>query len=121
MVAVVNDITRDDQTDGRDVDHARLIGIAMPDLDETQLVHLELEDVTGGRLGDDRRIWNLFREILVPSSCAKFRVCVKAHDLDRSRRSIGFGTWETFDQLGRPEPMVAVTMSGNDRRQSLTT
>ena len=50
MHTVVNDITRDDEPDRRDVQNGRVVCVGVADLDRNQALAFQLQSVSGNRL-----------------------------------------------------------------------
>jgi hypothetical protein len=111
---VVDDVTGDDEAEVGDVQHAGVVGVAVPDLDDTQLVPFEEDPVAefldGG--GGDGRVRDLSGQDAVPESRARPGGAV--HLLDGGRRCHHLGAGEPFGDARSAEPVVAVRVGGED-------
>jgi hypothetical protein len=115
--AVVDDIARHDQADGRHVQHGGVVGVGVPDLDGGQPMAFQFEAPGRNRLGQHGRVADQAGEVLVP--VVRPRVGLLVHLADGAFGGVHGGAGETLQHLGGAEPVVAVPVGDVDEGQPL--
>src|SRR6267154_1889594 len=120
MIAVVGGITRYDQTDGRNVKTGRVSRIGESQRHTDQIAAFQVDDVSGQLFGNCKMTGNLAGKTRIPKCSQRLWRCLLAHNLDHSRPSDKAGTWKLLQNCTGAKEMIAVAMSGVDRRQILS-
>src|SRR3984893_3708604 len=120
MIAVVGGITRNDQTDGRNVKAGRVSRIGESKRHTDQIVAFQVDDVSGQLFGDCKTTGNLAGKTRIPKCSQSLWRCLLAHNLNHFRSRDKAGTWKSLQHCAGAKEMIAVAMSGVDRRQILS-
>src|SRR6266849_6517785 len=121
MNAVVDGIPRYDQTDGRNVKAGCASSVGESKRHTDQIVAFQIDDVSGQLLGNCKMTGNLAGKTRIPKCSERLWRCLLAHNLNHIRPRDKTGTWKTLQNCTGAEEMIAVAMSGVDRRQILST
>src|SRR6266446_3572356 len=119
VIAVVGGITRNDQTDGRNMKAGCASGVGESEWHTNEIVAFEANDVSGQLFRDRKLTRNLVGKARIPERLERLWRCLLPHNLDDFRPRDETGTWKSLENCTGPKEMIAVAMRGVDRRQIL--
>src|SRR6202051_2101102 len=120
MIAVVGGITRNDQTDGRNMKAGRASRIGESKRHTDQIVAFQVNDVSGQLFGNCKMSGNLAGKTRIPKRSERLWRCLLAHKLNQLRPRDKAGPWKSLQNCTGAKEMIAVAMGGVDRRQILS-
>src|ERR1700681_3467719 len=120
MIVVVGGITRNDQTDGRNMKAGRASRIGESKRHTDQIVAFQVDDVSGQLFGNCKMTGNLAGKTRIPKCSERLWRCLLAHNLNHIPPRDKAGTWKSLQNCTGAKEMIAVAMSGVDRRQILS-
>src|ERR1700719_1063688 len=120
MNAVVGGIARHDQADGRNVKAGCASSVGESEWHTDQIVAFQVDDVSGQLFGDCKTTGNLAGETRIPKCSQRLWRCLLAHDFNDIWPSDKAGTWKSLQHCAGAKEMIAVAMSGVNRRQILS-
>src|SRR5258708_16027499 len=96
MIAVVGGITRNDQTDGRNVKAGRASSVGESEWHTDQIVAFQVNDVSGQLFGNWKMAGNLAGKTRIPKRNESLWRCLLAHNLDHIRPRYKPATCKSF-------------------------
>src|ERR1700682_6277651 len=120
MIAVVGGITRNDQTDGRNMKAGRASRIGESKRHTDQIVAFQVDDVSGQLFGNCKMAGNLAGKTRIPKRSERLWRRLLAHNLNHIRPCEKAGTWKSLQNCAGAKEMIPVAMRGVDRRQILS-
>src|SRR6476646_10014214 len=117
MIAVVGGITRNDQTDGRNMKAGCARGVGESEWHADEIVAFQANDVSGQFFRDRKVTRDLIGKARIPERLERLRRCLLPHDLDDLRPRDETGTWKSRENCTGPKEMIPVAMRRIDRRQ----
>src|SRR6185295_7576499 len=121
MIAVVRGITRNDQTDGRNMKAGCASGVGESEWHTDEIVAFQVNDVSSQFFRDRKLTRNLVGKARVPKRLERLWRCLLPHDPNDFRPRHEMGTWKSLKNYAGAKEMIAVAMGGIDRRQILST
>src|SRR6267142_1855617 len=119
MIAVVGGITRNDQTDGRNMKAGCASGVGESEWHTDEIVAFEANDVSGQFFRDCKLTRNLIGKARIPERLERLWRCLPPHDLNNFGPRHETGTWKSLENCIGPKEMIPVAMRGVDRREIL--
>src|SRR5258708_38139333 len=119
VIAVVRGITRNDQTDGRNVKAGRASSVSESEWHTDQIVAFKANNVSGQLFGNCKMAGNLAGKTWITKRSERLWRCLLAHNLNHIRPRDETGIWKSLQNCTRAEEMIAVAMGSVDRRQIL--
>src|SRR6202049_1926944 len=120
MNAVVGGITRYDQTDGRNVKAGCASSVGESEWHTDQIVAFQVNDVSGQLFGDCKMAGKLAGKTRIPKGRERLWRCLLTHNLNHIGPRDKAGAWKSLQNCTGAKEMIAVAMSGVDRRQILS-
>src|SRR6202049_4193993 len=117
MNAVVGGITRYDQTDGRNVKAGCASSVGESEWHTDQIVAFQVNDVSGQLFGNCKMTGNLAGKTRIPKCSERLWRCLLAHNFNHIWPRDKAGTWKSLQNCAGAKEMIAVSVSGVDRRQ----
>src|SRR5713101_2793071 len=85
-----------------------------------QIVAFQVDDVSGQLFGNCKMTGNLAGKTRIPKRSQRLWRCLLTHDLNHFRPRDETGIWKSLQNCTGAKEMIAVAMSGVDRRQILS-
>src|ERR1700688_217737 len=85
-----------------------------------QIVAFQVDDVSGQLFGNCQMAGNLAGKTRIPKRSERVWRCLLAHNLNHIRPRDKTGTWKSLQNCAGAKEMIAMAMSGVDRRQILS-
>src|SRR5271154_2539895 len=86
-----------------------------------QIVAFQVDDASGQLFGNCQMTGDLARKTRIPKCSERLCRCLLAHNLNHIRARDKASTWKSLQNRAGAKEMIAVAMSGVDRRQILST
>ena len=116
----VDDVAADGELEARHVQHGRVVGVGVADLDGAQQLALEVELVgRRQRVREDHRVRDLAGEQRAPHGVERPRLELLFHVRDGPRRGDGAGAGEAALEDREAQEVVAVAVRDVDVREPL--